>query len=88
MGVFGYVCYCHRRLTDIPARWPATYSRADGHAGEIRVRQHHGHVRSWWCGYVDPGLGACAGAPSGKPSWAASPLSRMSSPRSSSASPS
>src|SRR6185312_8597075 len=39
MGVFGYVCDGHRRLTDIQATW-----RAVG----IRLRQHRGHVRSWW----------------------------------------
>jgi hypothetical protein len=26
MGVFGYVCYCHRRLTDIPAKWRAAFA--------------------------------------------------------------
>jgi hypothetical protein len=44
MGVFGYVCYCHRRLTDIPANVP--HSRADGHLRGIRLRQHRGNVRS------------------------------------------
>ena len=26
MGVFGYVCYCHRRLTDIQAKWRAAFA--------------------------------------------------------------
>jgi hypothetical protein len=26
MSVFGYVCYCHRRLTDIQATWRAAFA--------------------------------------------------------------
>src|ERR1700730_5186132 len=26
MGVFGHVCYCHRRLTDIQAAWRAAFA--------------------------------------------------------------
>jgi hypothetical protein len=38
---------------------------ADGHAGEIRLRQHDGGVRSWWFGCVAPGRGARARTSSG-----------------------